>query len=136
MNPHLFLHGASPLRLLRITVACAALAGTAAFAHEEHGKPQHGGVVAEAGTFQGELVAGPKGPVLHVTDHGKPVSTAGASGKLVVLAGGQKSELELAPAGGNRLAPPQPLALPKGARAVATVTLGDGRSGALRFDVK
>jgi hypothetical protein len=124
-------------RLLRAAaLVCAALAGTAALAHDDHGKPQHGGIVAEAGTFQGELVAGPKGPTLYVTDHGQPVPTAGASGKLVVLAGGQRSDLALSPAGDNRLAPAQPLPLPKGARAVATVTLKDGRSGALRFDVK
>jgi len=125
------------LRLLRAAVlACATLAGTAALAHDGHGKPQHGGIVAEAGTFQGELVAGPKGPTLYLTDHGQPVPTAGASGKLVVLAGGQRSDLALSPAGDNRLAPAQPMPLPKGARAVATVTLKDGRSGALRFDVK
>ncbi len=124
-------------RLLRAAVlACATLAGTPALAHDDHGKPQHGGIVAEAGTFQGELVAGPKGPTLYVSDHGKPVPTAGASGKLVVLAGGQRSDLVLSPAGDNRLAPAQPMPLPKGARAVATVSLKDGRSGALRFDVK
>ena len=124
-------------RQLRAAVlACATLAGTAAFAHDDHGKPRHGGIVSEAGTFQGELVAGPKGPTLYLTDHGQPVPTAGASGKLVVLAGGQRSDLALSPAGDNRLAPAQPMPLPKGARAVATVSLKDGRSGALRFDVK
>ena len=136
MDFPLRLNAVPSLRLLRTVFACAALAATAALAHDDHGKPQHGGVVAEASTFQVELVAGPKGPVLYVTDHGKPLSTAGASGKLVVLAAGQKSELALAPAGGNRLAPPQPMLLPKGTRAVATVTLADGRSGALRFDLK
>ncbi len=124
-------------RLLRAGVfACAALAGTAALAHDEHGKPQYGGIMAEAATFQGELVAGPKGPTLYVTDHGQPVPTVGASGKLVVLVGAQRSDLALLPAGDNRLAPAQSMPLPKGARAVATVTLKDGRSGALRFDVK
>ena len=124
-------------RLLRAAVlAFATLAGAPALAHDDHGKPQHGGIVAEAGTFQGELVTGPKGPTLYVTDHGQPVPTAGASGKLVVLAGGQRSDLALSPAGDNRLAPAQSIPLPKGARAVATVTLKDGRSGALRFDVK
>ena len=124
-------------RLLRAAVlACAAFAGTAALAHDDHGKSQHGGIMAEAATFQGELVAGPKGPMLYLTDHGRPVPTAGASGKLVVLAGGQRSDLALSPAGDNRLAPAQSMPLPNGARAVATVTLKDGRSGALRFDVK
>lgn len=122
-------------RLMPAVLACAMLSGTAALAHEDHGKPQHGGVVAEAGTFEGELVTAPRGPTLYVTEHGRPLSTAGATGKLVVLTSGQRSDLELVPAGENRLAPAQPVALLKGARVVATVTLKDGRSGALRFDL-
>ena len=61
----------SPFRPSRPTVrtAFAALAAAAVLAvvpaatraHADHGKPQHGGVVAEAGSFQGELVAGPRG---------------------------------------------------------------------------
>jgi hypothetical protein len=113
-----------------------ALAPATSRAHAEHGKPQHGGVVAEAGTFQGELVAGPKGATLYITDHGAPVPTAGASAKLVVLSGAQKAERELVPAGDNRLAVAGDAPLAKGAKAVATVKLKDGRSGALRFDVK
>jgi hypothetical protein len=121
---------------MSIAVALTVFAAAPVTAHEDHNKARYGGVVAEAGSFQGELVTGPKGPVLHLSDHGKPVSTAGASAKLVVLVAGVKSELVLAPAGENRLAPPKPEPLPRGARAVATVTLADGRSGALRFDVK
>lgn len=130
------------IRSVRRAVLAAAVSFAAvlhapdAGAHAEHGRPQYGGVVAEAGSFQGELVAGPKGPTLFITDHGQPVPTAGASAKLVVLRAGQKSELELAPAGDNRLAPAAPVALAAGSKAVATVKLKDGRSGALRFDVK
>jgi hypothetical protein len=130
-----------PKRTLRAALAAAfaaaalGAAGPAA-AHGEHGKPMYGGVVAEAGAFQGELVNGPKGAVLYVTDHGQPVPTAGASAKLVVLAGAQRSELELAPAGDNRMAAPDGRTLAAGSKAVATVKLKDGRSGALRFDVK
>jgi hypothetical protein len=116
--------------------AVLALVPGPSHAHAEHGKPQHGGVVAEAGTFQGELVAGPKGATLYITDHGAPVPTAGASAKLVVLSGAQKAERELVPAGDNRLAVAGGEPLAKGAKAVATVKLKDGRSGALRFDVK
>ena len=122
------------------SAAAVALAAAAqaplARAHADHGRAQYGGTVAEAGSFQGELVAGPKGPVLHITDHGQPVPTAGASAKLVVLQGARRTELELVPAGDNRLAPAVPAALAAGAKAVATVKLKDGRSGALRFDVK
>ena len=106
-------------------------------AHEDHGKPAYGGVVAEAGAFQGELVAAsPKGATLYITEHGKPVPTAGASAKVVVLAAGAKTELDFAPGGDNRLVAPGGQSIAKGARAVATVKLKDGRSGALRFDVK
>lgn len=123
--------------LLTAALAGLVLASTApAFAHSEHGKPMHGGVVAEAGVFQGELVAAPAGLTLHLYDHGAPVPAAGASARLTVLAGGQKSELALAPAGENRLAAPAGTVLPKGAKVVAAVKLADGRSGALRFELK
>ncbi|HYF58561.1 MAG TPA: hypothetical protein VEA81_06355 [Burkholderiaceae bacterium] len=129
----------SALPSLRRACAAALLVvlPVASPAHEQHGRPMHGGVLAEAGTFQGELVNGPKGPVLYVTDHGAPVATAGASAKLTVLAGGARSDLQLVPAGANRLAPAQGEApLARGARAVASVKLADGRSGALRFELK
>ena len=117
--------------------AAAALAGpSAALAHAEHGKPQHGGVVAEAGVFQGELVAGPKGATLYITEHGAPVPTAGATAKAVVLVGAQKTEVDFEPAGDNRMVAAGGRSIDKGAKAVATVKLKDGRSGALRFDVK
>ena len=136
----------SPFRPSRPTVrtAFAALAAAAVLAvvpaatlaHADHGKPQHGGVVAEAGSFQGELVAGPQGTTLYLTDHGAPVPTAGASAKLVVLAGARKTEHALVPAGDNRLTLAGDATLAKGAKAVASVTLKDGRSGALRFDLQ
>ena len=90
-----------------LTVAFALLAlnlpMAAAYAHAEHGQPQFGGVVAEAGLAQFEVVARDGKVVVHVTNHGAAVDTAGAKGKLTVLAGTAKSEIALAPAGGNRL---------------------------------
>lgn len=74
-----------------------------ALAHAEHGQPQFGGVVAEAGEAQFEVVGKDGRLVVHVTSHGAPIDTAGASGKLAVLAGTSKQEFELKPAGGNRL---------------------------------
>jgi hypothetical protein len=117
-------------------LALAAAATGPASAHEAHGKPMYGGVVAEAGSFQGELVNAPKGATLYLTDHGQPIASAGATAKVVVLAGGTKSELEFVPAGDNRLAAPGGATLAAGSKAVDTVKLKDGRSGALRFDVK
>lgn len=73
------------------------------WAHTEHGKPQFGGVVAEAGAGQFEIVGQEGRIVVHATNHGAPVDTAGAKGKLTLLDGNAKSEVTLAPAGANRL---------------------------------
>lgn len=91
-----------------LTVAFSLLAlnlpMASAHAHAEHGKPQYGGVVAEAGEAQFEIVARDGKVTVHVSNHGNPVDVSGASGKLTVLAGSEKSEIGLKPAGENRLA--------------------------------
>ena len=72
-------------------------------AHAEHGQPQFGGVVAEAGEAQFEVVGRDGKLVVHVTNHGAPLDTVGATGKLTVLSGTSKQDIQLKPAGGNRL---------------------------------
>ena len=89
------------------TLLLAVLIGTyggAVLAHAEHGQPQYGGVIAEAGEAQFEIVAKGGKLIVFVSSHGSPVATAGASGKLTVLAGTSKQELELKPDGENRMA--------------------------------
>lgn len=90
--------------LLSITaLLCALSLPTAALAHAEHGQPQFGGVVAEAGEAQFEIVGKDGKLVVHVTNHGAPLETVGATGKLTVLSGANKQDIQLKPAGGNRL---------------------------------
>ncbi len=90
--------------LLPITALLLALSlPTAAMAHAEHGQPQFGGVVAEAGEAQFEVVGKDGRLVVHVTNHGAPLDTVGATGKLTVLSGANKQDIQLKPAGGNRL---------------------------------
>ena len=67
------------------------------------GQQTFGGVIAEAGLAQFEVVAKDGKVVVPVTNHGAAIDTAGAKGKLTVLAGTAKSEIALSPAGGNRL---------------------------------
>ena len=50
-------------------------------AHAEHGKPQYGGVYAEAGEAQLEIVSKGNEITVYVTHHGEPVPTAGLSGR-------------------------------------------------------
>lgn len=77
--------------------------GNVALAHAEHGQPQYGGVVAEAGEMQFEVVGKDGLLTVYLSNHGNPVLAAGASGKLTALAGTAKSEFELKAVGDSRL---------------------------------
>lgn len=103
-----------------------------ALAHEDHGKPQYGGIVAEAAHFQAELVASAERLTLFITDHGKPLPTAGGSAKLTLLVAGKKSEVALAPAGDNRFEASGNFTL-GGARAVASLNVPGQPAKTLRF---
>jgi hypothetical protein len=119
------------LRKLLVLLVFGLAAGTAA----AHGTPpQHGGVVREAGDLSFELVAKGDSATLYVLDHGKPLATAGMSGKLTVLNGKDKTEADLAPAGDNRL--DAKVRIDKGARAVAVLTTAQKKTLTLRFTVK
>lgn len=114
-------------------LACAALIATApAIAHEEHGKPQHGGIIAEAALYQAELVARPDRLTLYITQHGKPLPTAGGSAKLTLLAGSNKTEVTLPPAGDNRFEAAGDFKL-DGAKAIATLNVPGKPAKTLRF---
>jgi len=79
------------------------LAATPAIAHEDHGKAMHGGIVLEAGHAQFEIVGKGDTLTVHVSNHGEPVATAGATGKLTVLTGSAKRDIALKPAANDLL---------------------------------
>lgn len=126
-------------------LACAALAlSGAAFAAADHDhghehQPLHGGVVVEASDIDFELVASAELVTLYVRDHGKPASTAGASGRITLLHGRDKAEAALSPAGDNRLEA-RPGAggfkLGSGAKALASVALAGKKPVNVRFVLK
>lgn len=131
------------MKLNRIwaTAALAACLGTAAAAAQEHEhghghEPMHGGVVVEASDMDFELVAKADAVTLYVRDHGKPASTQGASGKLTLLSGSDKTEATLSPAGDNRLAAQGNFKVGAGTKAVATVTLPGKKAVNVRFALK
>lgn len=90
-------------KLLSTLGLCTLLAALPAIAHEDHGKSMHGGIVAEAGHAQFEIVGKDGMLTVHVSNHGAPVATSGAAGKLRVLSGASKREIALQPAGDNKL---------------------------------
>ena len=117
-------------------VASALLLATAAQAHESHGKPQHGGVVAEAALFQAELVLKQNLVTIYLSDHGKALSAKDVKGKLTVLADGKTHSLDLAPNATNsqlQTTLPAPI---KAGKFVAQITLPNKPATSLRFEVK
>lgn len=127
---------------MRTTPLLAALAlavsGTA-FAAGEHGhehKPLHGGIVAATSDMDYELVARPDTLTLHLRDHGKSVTTEGASAKLTLLNGSEKSEVLLAPAGEGRLEAKGTFQVAASTKAVALVALPGKKTANVRFAFK
>ncbi|WP_242127807.1 hypothetical protein [Sphingobium sp. Sx8-8] len=108
-------------------LALAALPATA-FAHGSM-KPQHGGLVQMTGETMFELVTGPKGVDVYLSEEDEPIPAAAYTAKLTQSAGGAKTEAALKPAGGNKLSAPGFKAV-KGAKIV--VALID-KSGAKTF---
>ena len=98
---------------------------------QAHGsmKPQHGGLVQMSGETLVELVAGPKGVDVYLTEEDEPVAAAGYTAKLTQTASGAKTEAALKPAGGNKLSAPS-FKTVKGAKLVVALT---DKSGAKLF---
>ena len=119
--------------LIALMMGAAALGTNPAFGHGA--KPQHGGVVASANDLSYELVADGTGATIYVIDHDKPADTSGMGGKLTVLNGPDKSEVDLKPAGGNKLEA-KSVRLDKGAKAVASLKGANGKVTTVRFSLK
>lgn len=124
---------------LHSILAVGALAlSSAAFASGDHDHahtPKHGGVVFETRQLDQELVAKSGVIQLYLTDHGKAVDVSKASAKLTLLAGNEKQEVELKPAG-DKLEATGAFKVGAGTKAVAVVT-GAGKSvSTARFTLK
>lgn len=115
-------------------VAVGALLANAAWAHGVAG-PMHGGVVQVANDVSFELVADADGATIYLVDHDAPMPSTGITGKLTVLAGTQKSEAEVKPAGDNKLKATG-IKLASGAKVVAVLNNVEGKTATVRFTVK
>ncbi len=109
------------------------IASPAALAHDDP-KARHGGIVQLVNDISYELVARDAGVEIYVADHGKPMSTAGMSGKLTIMVGAQKSDADLVAAGDKLEA--KGLKLSKGAKVVAALTLPNKKAVTVRFAIK
>ena len=120
--------------LTMLVLSASAISVNTARAHGDN-EPNHGGVVQAAGGLSFELVAQSDGAALYVENHGRPMATAGMTGRLTVLNGRERSETALTPAGDNKLAA-QKVTLAKGANAVASLTTAQKKTITVRFTVK
>lgn len=119
-----------------LTAALIGVASPVAHAHSEHGHPQYGGIYGEAGTFQAELVLKDKQVILYLSNHGEPVSTKGASGKLLILAVDGKSEVELKPSADSQLVATLKAKPAKGTKIVATLMLEGKKPANVRYVIE
>lgn len=109
------------MKTTTLLVSLVLATGTACAAGGHGHTPQHGGVVVEAKDGDYELVAKPTLIQLHRRDHGKASDIRQASAKLTLLAGTEKQEVVLKPAG-DRLEAAGSFKVAAGTKVVATVT--------------
>lgn len=119
--------------LLGAPLLIATLLGQPALAHDDHGKPRWGGVVADAGEFQAELVIQNGQVKIYLSDHAAMLPAQGASGKLTLLVGGKKEELALAQVSDSALGAATGIRSARGAKAVAIIRLPGREPATLRF---
>ncbi|WP_298211159.1 hypothetical protein [Acidovorax sp.] len=125
-----------PQLLGALVLLASSATAYAAGNHAHDHKPLHGGVVAESNDMDYELVAQPDTITLHVRDHGKPVSVQGASARLTLLQGAEKSEVVLAPNNEGVLQSKGSFKVAAGTKVVALVTLPGKKAANVRFVIK
>ncbi|MBC5767467.1 hypothetical protein [Ramlibacter albus] len=119
-----------------IISACIAFTGTSAFAQKKDDHtPKHGGIWVETKALDFEIVAKPELIQVYVGDHGKPVKLDGAKGKVTLLNGSEKSEVELAPTV-DKLEAKGSFKVAKGTKGIVSVTLAGKPAATARFEVK
>lgn len=117
-----------------LIAAVVALAAPAFAAKDDH-TAKHGGIFVETKALDFEIVAKPDVIHVYVADHGKPVKLDGAKGKLTLLNGSEKTEVDLTPVG-DKLEAKGAFKVAKGTKGIASVTLPGKSAATARFEVK
>jgi len=115
-------------------LALSALTMNAAMAHGGS-KPRHGGIVQVANDVNFELVVEADGATIYLVDHDEPMSSKGISGKLTVLNGSDKTEVDVKAIDGNKLQA-KGVKIASGAKVVAVLNNVEGKTATVRFTVK
>lgn len=123
------------MKLRTILIAAAVALAAPVFAQKDDHTAKHGGIFVETKALDFEIVAKPDVIQIYVADHGKPVKLDGAKGKVTLLNGSEKTEVDLAPAG-DKLEAKGAFKVAKGTKGIATVTLAGKSAATARFEVK
>ena len=123
------------MKIKTILVAAAVALAAPAFAQKDDHSAKHGGIFVETKALDFEIVAKPDLIQVYVGDHGKPVKLDGAKGKVTLLNGSEKTEVDLAPAG-DKLEAKGSFKVAKGTKGIASVTLAGKSAATVRFEVK
>ncbi|TFZ04593.1 hypothetical protein [Ramlibacter rhizophilus] len=123
------------MKIKTILVAAAVALAAPAFAQKDDHSAKHGGIFVETKALDFEIVAKPDLIQVYVGDHGKPVKLDGAKGKVTLLNGSEKTEVDLAPAG-DKLEAKGSFKVAKGTKGIASVTLAGKSAATARFEVK
>jgi len=115
-------------------LALSAVTLNSAMAHGTSG-PRHGGIVQVANDVHFELVVEADGATIYLVDHDEPMESKGISGKLTVLNGIDKTEVDVKAIDGNKLRA-MGVKIAKGAKIVAVLNNVEGRTATVRFTVK
>ncbi|WP_374409935.1 hypothetical protein [Novosphingobium colocasiae] len=120
------------LKIAALTAAAlcgAGLLATTSFAHGSM-KPMHGGKVQMSGETLFEIVKGPKGVDVYISEEDEPLPAKDFTGKLIVTAGSQKTTSPLAVTGANKFSV---AGLKPAAGAKVVVSLVEKASGSKTF---
>ena len=111
------------MNFAKLLIVTASLTVSTALLASGDFKPKFGGQVQEVSEVQYEVVVKPDNIAIYVEDHGKKVDTKGATAKVSLLNGVDKSEATLAPAGDNKLEAKGKFNVKSGTKVTAVVTL-------------
>ena len=111
------------MNFAKMLLATATLTVSATVLASGDFKPKYGGQVQEVSEIQYEIVVKPDNIAIYVEDHGKKVDTKGATAKVSLLNGVDKTEATLAPAGNNKLEAKGGFNVKSGTKVTAVVTL-------------
>lgn len=120
--------------LIAALLASSALAMNPAMSHGS-AAPRHGGIVQVANDVNFELVVEADGATIYLVDHDEDMPSKGISGKLTVLNGAQKTEVDVKATEGNKLRATGVKIAP-GAKVVAVLNNVEGKTATVRFTVK